>query len=168
MRELYSFAMDGSADCGFVCSALDSVVAGISTFGPIVSWLFRDIGDLGSGLHIFQTKFYGHQQSERCTMIHSKRLTVEMRGEQRLSMASRRQVERHKVRVWIPRGIEIDRRVHPYPFGLRRRWVDAKQIFESQTSPPGDCAPAFDANQPRNLLMHREAIHEIPNIKRNA
>src|SRR6266851_269731 len=62
-----------------------------------------------------------------------------------------------KVRVRIPRGIEIDRRLHTRPFRLRHRWVGAKQIVEFQTSPPGDRTPAFNANQPGNLLMHREA-----------
>lgn len=101
-------------------------------------------------------------------MIHGKGLTVEVSGEQRLRMAGRRQVERHKVRVRIPRGIEIDRGFHTRPFSLLHRWVGAKQILESQTSPPGDCTPAFDANEPRNLLMQREASQEIPNIKRDA
>src|SRR6267154_6329615 len=68
----------------------------------------------------------------------------------------------------IPRGVQIYRRLHPGPFGLRYRWVGAKQIIESQTSPPRDRTPAFDANQPRNLLMHREASQEIPNIERDA
>src|SRR6266851_2830806 len=148
--------------------ALDSVVTGISTFGPIVSWLFRDICNAGDSLHILQTKLYGHQQTERRSMIHGKGLTVEVCGEQRLWMAGRRQVERHRVRVKIPRGIEIDRRLHTRPFSLRHRWVGAKQIIESQTSPPRDRTPAFDANQPRNLLMHGEASQEIPNVERDA
>src|ERR1035438_4337926 len=83
-------------------------------------------------------------------------------------MAGRRQVDRHKVRVRIPRGIEIDRRLHTRPFRLRHRWVGAKQIIESQTRPPLDRTPAFDANQPRNLLMHRKASQEIANIERDA
>jgi len=90
-------------------------------------------------------------------MIHRKGLAVDVCGEQCLWMAGRRQVERHKVRVRIPRGIEIDRRLHTRPFRLRHRWVGAKQIVEFQTSLPGDPTPAFNANQPRNLLMHREA-----------
>src|SRR5579864_4949363 len=101
-------------------------------------------------------------------MIHGKGLTVEVCGEQRLWMARRRQVDRHKVRVRIPRAIEIDRRLCARPFRLRYRWVGAKQVIESQTSPPRDRTPAFDANQPRNLLMHREASQEIPNIERDA
>src|SRR6202790_2226794 len=76
-------------------------VAGISTPGPIVSWLFRDIRNPGNGLHILQNKFHGHQQTERCSMIHGKGLTVEVCGEQRLGMAGRRQVERHKIRIRI-------------------------------------------------------------------
>src|SRR5882724_4879586 len=43
-----------------------------------------------------------------------------------------------------------------------------KQIVESQTSPPRNRAPAFDANQPRNLLVHREASHETANIEGDA
>jgi len=101
-------------------------------------------------------------------MIHGKDLTVEVCGEQRLWMTGCRQVERHKVRVRIPRGIEIDRRLHTRPFSSRDRWVGAKQIIESQTSPPRDRTPAFDTNQTRNLLMHRKASRQIPNIKRNA
>src|SRR5882724_3741429 len=72
---------------------LDSVVAGISTFGPVVFWLFRRIRNLGNGLHILQTKFYGHQQTEWRTMDHRQGLTVEVRGEQCLWMAGRRQIE---------------------------------------------------------------------------
>src|SRR5258708_19200758 len=60
------------------------------------------------------------------------------------------------------------RRLAPCPFGLRYRWVGAKQIIESQTSPQRDRTPAFDENQPRNLLMHRKASQEIPNIERDA
>ena len=58
---------------------LDSVIAGISTFAPVVFGLFRGIRNLRDGLHILQTKFYGHQQTERCSMLHSKGLTVEVR-----------------------------------------------------------------------------------------
>ncbi len=72
---------------------LDSVVAGISPFGPVVSWLLRRISNLGNGFHIFQTKFNGHQQTEWCSMIHSKGLAVEVCGEQCLLMAGRRQVD---------------------------------------------------------------------------
>src|ERR1700693_2251995 len=39
------------------------------------------------------------------------------------------------------------------------------QIVESQTSPPRNRAPALDANQPRNLLVYREASHETANIE---
>src|SRR5450631_1057114 len=42
-----------------------------------------------------------------------------------------------------------------------------KQIVESQTSPPRNRAPAFDANEPRNLLVYREAGHETTNIERD-
>src|SRR6267154_1418948 len=72
------------------------------------------------------------------------------------------------IRIRIPRGIEIDRRLHARPFRLRYRWVGVKQIIESETSPPRDRTPAFNAHQPRNLLMHRKASQEIPNIERDA
>jgi hypothetical protein len=62
----------------------DSVVTRISTFGPIVSWFFRDVGNPGNGLHILQTKFNRHQQPERCSVIHVKGLTVQVCGEQGL------------------------------------------------------------------------------------
>jgi hypothetical protein len=81
--------------------ALESVVVGIPTFGPIVSWLFRDIRNFCDGLHILQTKFHGHQQTEWRAMINSEGLTVEVCGEQGLWMAGRRQIDRHKVRVRI-------------------------------------------------------------------
>src|SRR5712692_9899271 len=110
MQELHCFAMDGSADCGSYAGVLDSVVSGIPTFGPVVSWLFRGIINLGNGLHILQTKFHEHQQTKRCSMIHGKGLTVEVCGEQVLGMAGRCQVEQHKVMVMMPRGIKIDRR----------------------------------------------------------
>jgi hypothetical protein len=37
-------------------NALDSVVAGIPTFGPVVSWLLRGISNLGNGLHILEER----------------------------------------------------------------------------------------------------------------
>src|ERR1700729_4315261 len=43
-----------------------------------------------------------------------------------------------------------------------------KEIIESQTSPPRDRTPAFNANQPRNLLLHREASQKIPDMERDA
>ena len=101
-------------------------------------------------------------------MIHGKGLTVEVCSEECLWMAGGRQVERHEVRIRIPRGIEIYRRLHTRPFSLRHWLVGVKKIIESKTSPPRDRAPAFDTNQPRNLLMHREASQEIPNIERDA
>jgi hypothetical protein len=72
---------------------LNSIVAGISVLSPVVSWLFPDIRNLGNGFHILQTKFYGQQQTERCSMIHGKGLTVEVGGEQRLWMTGSRQVD---------------------------------------------------------------------------
>src|ERR1035438_7301417 len=62
----------------------NSVVAGISTLGPIVSWLLSDIRNPRNSLHILQTKFHGHQQTERCSVIHGEGLTVKVCGEQRL------------------------------------------------------------------------------------
>src|ERR1700674_3455207 len=80
-------------------------------------------------------------------------------------MASGRQVERDIVRVGPAGSIQIDRRLNPHPLRSRRGWVSAKQIVESQTRPPRDRAPAFDANQPRNLLVYWEASHETANIE---
>src|SRR6267154_239325 len=57
---------------------------------------------------------------------------------------------------------------HARPFRLRHRWVGTKQIIESETSPPGDRTPSFNANQPCNLILHREPSHQIPNIERDA
>src|SRR5258706_15717230 len=73
--------------------ALDSVVAGIPTFGPVVSRLLRGISNPGDSLHILQTKFHGHQETERGSIIHSEGLTVEVCGEQSLRMTGRRQVD---------------------------------------------------------------------------
>src|SRR5258707_11590550 len=78
-----------------------------------------------------------------------------------------RQVDRDKVGIRVPRVVEVDRRLYPRPFRLRHRWVGSKQVIESQTSPPRDRTPAFDANQPRNLLMYREASPEIPDVERD-
>src|SRR5438105_782576 len=83
-------------------------------------------------------------------------------------MASCRQVERDIVRVGPTESIQIDRRLDPHPLRLRRRWVRTKQIVESRTSPPRDRAPAFDANQPRNLLVYLEATHETANVEGDA
>jgi NAD(P)-dependent dehydrogenase (short-subunit alcohol dehydrogenase family) len=38
--------------------------------------LFRNVCNFGSGVHILQTKFHGHQQPEGRSMIHGKRLAV--------------------------------------------------------------------------------------------
>jgi hypothetical protein len=73
---------------------LDSVVVGVSAFGPVVPRLLRYIGQPGNGLHILQTEFYGHQETERRSMLHSEGLTAKMRGEQCLGMAGSRQVDR--------------------------------------------------------------------------
>src|SRR5713226_540488 len=80
-------------------------------------------------------------------------------------MAGRGEIECDIVSIGISGNIEIDRRLDPYPLSLRRRWVGTKQIVESQTSPPRNRAPAFDANQPRNLLVYRESSHETANIE---
>src|ERR1700693_288285 len=71
----------------------DSVVVGISTLCPVVFWLFHGICNLGDGLHILQTKFYGHQQTEWRPVINSEGLTVEVGREQRLWMTGRRQID---------------------------------------------------------------------------
>ena len=69
---------------------LDSVIVGIPTLAPVVFGLFHRICNLRDGLHILQTKFYRHQQTEWCPMGHSEGLTVEVCGEQGLGMAGRR------------------------------------------------------------------------------
>src|SRR6266849_3919820 len=83
-------------------------------------------------------------------------------------MAGRRQIEWDIVRIGISGNIEIDRRLDLHPLSLRRRWVRTKQIVESQTSPPRNRTPAFDANQTRNLLAYREASHETAKIEGDA
>src|SRR4030088_1057032 len=60
---------------------LDSVIVGITTFGPVIPWLFGDICELGDGLHILQAEFHGHQQAERRSMLHIQGLAVEVGGE---------------------------------------------------------------------------------------
>jgi len=54
------------------------------------------------------------------------------------------------------------------PISLATSVVSTKQIIESETSPPGDRTPSFDAHQSRNLLVHGEPGHQIPNIERDA
>jgi hypothetical protein len=44
--------------------ALDPVVTGISTLGPIILWLFRAIRKLCNSLHILQAEFYRNKQAE--------------------------------------------------------------------------------------------------------
>src|SRR5882724_10653733 len=63
---------------------LDSVVAGISALSPVVFWFFRDVRNSGDRFHILQTKFHGHKQTERRSMLHCKGLTIEVCDEQRL------------------------------------------------------------------------------------
>src|SRR4051794_21809402 len=101
-------------------------------------------------------------------MLYGQGLTVEVCGKQCLWMAGRRQIERDVVGIGISGSIEINGRLDPYPLSLRHRRVGAKQIVEFQTSPPRDRAPAFDADQPRNLLVYREASLETANIEGNA
>ena len=67
-------------------------------------------------------------------------------------MASCRQVERDIVRVGPTESIQIYRGLDPHPLLLATQVVRTKQIVESQTSPPRDRAPAFNANQACNLL----------------
>src|SRR5437899_1866944 len=43
--------------------------------------------------------------------------------------------------------------------------MGAKQIVKSQASPPRNRAPAFDADEPRDLLVDREASRETANIE---
>src|SRR6266446_9545668 len=78
------------------------------------------------------------------------------------------QVNRNEIWIRISVCVEIDGRFDAGPFCLGYRRINMQEIIESQTGPPCDCAPTFDANQPRNLLMHREASQEIPNIERDA
>src|ERR1700726_1313416 len=92
-----------------ISASLNSVVVRISTFSPIVLWLFRHVRNSGKGFHILQTKLHGYQKTKGRSMIHREALAVEVRGEQRLTMAGRCQVERHEVRIRISRGVEIDR-----------------------------------------------------------
>src|SRR5580704_10016582 len=147
---------------------LDSVIRGIPISSPVISWLFRGIGNPRNGLHVLQPKLYGYQETEGCSMFHRESLTAEVCDKQRLRMACRCQVDRDEIGIRVTRGIEIDRRLYTSPFCLRHWRVRTKQIIESQTSPPRDRTPAFDANQPGNLLMDREAIHELPNIERDS
>src|SRR5579862_5086134 len=137
-------------------SGSDSVVVRITTFTPVVSWLFREIRESGHRLHILQAKLYGRQQAKRRSMLHGEGLPVKIRGEQRLGMAGSGQIDGNIIGVGISGTIQIDRRLDPHPLSLRGRWVSTKQIVESQTRPPRNRAPAFDANQPRNLLVDRK------------
>jgi hypothetical protein len=50
--------------------ALNPVVAGISTLGPIVFWLFRDIRKPSNGLHILQAELHRNKQAERCAVVY--------------------------------------------------------------------------------------------------
>src|ERR1700682_910058 len=62
--------------------ALDPVVVGISTLGPIISWLFRDKRKLCNSLHILQAELYRNKQAEWCAVVYGQRLSVEMSREQ--------------------------------------------------------------------------------------
>jgi hypothetical protein len=50
--------------------ALDPVVTGISTLGPIILWLFRDKRKLCNSLHILQTELYRNKQAEWRAVIY--------------------------------------------------------------------------------------------------
>src|ERR1700739_909627 len=90
-----------------------------------------------------------------------------MSREQGLRMMGCLQIERYEIWVGISRRVEIDRRLHPNPFGLRHLWIGAQQIIESQTGPPRNSAPALHTDQPRNLLVHLEAREQVADIQRN-
>src|ERR1700749_2502110 len=98
---------------------LNSVVGGIPILSPVICWLLGGIGNSRNSLHVLQAKFHGYQQAEWCSVFHREGLTAEVCGEQRLRMACRRQVDRNKVGIRIPRGVEIDRRLYASPFCLR-------------------------------------------------
>ena len=72
---------------------LDPIVVGVSAFSPIILRLLRGIRDSGKSLHIFQAELDGYKQTEWRAMGHSKWVSVEVRREQGLRMASRRQIE---------------------------------------------------------------------------
>jgi hypothetical protein len=104
-------------------------------FRPIVFGLFRDIRNTGNTLHILQTKFHGHPQTQRRSVIQVEGLTAKMGSD---SVRGWRAVARSsaiKVRVRLPGVIEIDGRLHVRPFRLQHRWVGAKQII---ANPPLD------------------------------
>src|ERR1700756_2621935 len=91
-----------------------------------------------------------------------------MSREQGLRRTGCRQIERYEIWVGISRLVEIDRRFHPNPFGLRHWWIGAQQIIESQAGPPRNSAPALHTDQPRNLLVHLEAREQVADIQRNS
>src|SRR6266446_2272566 len=78
------------------------------------------------------------------------------------------QVNRNEIWIRISVCVEIDGRFDAGPFCLGYRRINMQEIIESQTGPPRNRTPAFDANQPRNLLTHREASQEIPNVETDA
>src|SRR6516164_8738772 len=96
----------GARSCPF---ELDSVVTRVSSLSPVVLWLFSRVYNFRDRLDILQPKLHRNQQTERRTMLHGERLSVQVSREQGLRMTSRRQIQRHEVWVGISPATEIDR-----------------------------------------------------------
>src|SRR6516164_5306422 len=89
--------------------SLNSVITGVSAFCPIILWLGLHITDPGDRLDILQAEFYRGKQAQRSPMIYHQRLSVKVSRKQRLLMPSRRQVNRHEIRVGPPGRVQIYR-----------------------------------------------------------
>jgi hypothetical protein len=82
-----------------------------------------------------------------------ERLSVEVSRQQSLRMPRCQQVNRNVIWIRIPVGVEIDGRFEEGPLCLGDRRISVQEIIESQTGPPGDCAPTLHTHKASNLVM---------------
>ena len=100
-------------------------------------------------------------------MLHCERFSVEVSRQQSLRMVRCQQVDRNEVWIRIPVCVEIDGRFDVGPFCLGYRRISMQEIIESQTRPPCDCAPTFDAHEASNLVMDLAVCEKNADVERN-
>src|SRR5215469_1353013 len=91
------------------CRDSNSVIAGIPAPCPIVRWLILCVGNSRNRFDVLQAEFHRCNQSQRSSVLHCERLSVQVSRQKSLRMTSRRQIKRHIVWVRISPGTEIDR-----------------------------------------------------------
>ena len=100
-------------------------------------------------------------------MFHCERLSVQVSRQQSLRMLRCHQVNRNEIWIRIPIWIEIDGRFEVGPLCLGDRRISMQEIIESQTGPPGDCAPTLHTHEASNLVMDPVVCEKGFDVERN-